>query len=85
MSRFMVTHTDRDRHGSMGMTKTLGRADSLDEAKALAEAEAPGCETISGALHWRGFSPTTWGLMSGQLYTFVLVTKCAEPRAEAAP
>lgn len=72
--RVMASHTPWDSNGNAGMTSILGMHDAVEEAKRDGEMYA----TTHGHrdLHWRQFSATTWGLMSGSLYTNVLVSIC---------
>lgn len=65
----------RDHKGNVGSIQILGRFDTPEEAQS--NGLAHGAARNPGArLWWRQFSPTTWGLMAGQLYTNVLVSWC---------
>lgn len=63
----------RDAQGNAGMIEDLGSHPTIDTAKTHAEAHALRTNP-NGNLHWRQFSPTTWGLMDGQLYTYILIS-----------
>jgi hypothetical protein len=70
----MITRTERDRAGNAGTTEMLGSHPTVEVAKGYAE--AIGCQhgARKDALTWREFSPTTWGLMNGQAYTYIRVS-----------
>jgi hypothetical protein len=71
-----VTHTARDAQGNAGLVQVLGSYDNETDARATGEmyAAAKGAT----ALHWRQFSSTTWGLMAGQVYTYILLSRVGE-------
>ena len=74
MTRVSVTENHRQPDGNAGMTESHGYFSSVEVAQARAEGIAMMRGKDGGSLHWRQFSPTTWGLMSGQLYTYILVS-----------
>lgn len=72
-NRAMITETPRDNAGNVGMITNHGSYPTVEQAKGYAK--AIGCRTHSvDSLHWRQFSPTTWGLMSGGVHTGILVS-----------
>jgi hypothetical protein len=76
-----ITRTPNDRAGNAAMTEILGDRPSVEEA----QLEAAGLAGLYGhgyeSLHWKQFSPTTWGLMDGGRYTHILVTWIDHPHA----
>lgn len=73
-NRVSVTRTQRDRDGNAGMTEVHGFYGTVEEAKGHAETLGY-LHHPDGQFHWRQFSLTTWGLMNGQVYTFILVSR----------
>jgi len=76
-SPWHLTHTPQDANGNVGMIQILGFFASAEDARADGEmyARATGA---TNHLHWREFSSTTWGLMNGQVYTHILLSRVGE-------
>lgn len=73
MSRATVTENHRDSNGNAGMSELHGIHETVEEAKSHALRVASRKHGYKN-LHWKQFSPTTWGVMNGQVYTFVIVS-----------
>lgn len=82
MAEFMITRTQRDWQGNAGLIESHGSYSTLAEAQGYAVAVGRRYFP-TGRMYWREFSATTWGLMCGQLYTFVLVSAVAASEGEA--
>jgi len=76
MTKALITQTNRDAQGNVGDIKALGSRPTVEEAKSYAM-DIGAMHHPNGSLHWKEFSPTTWGLMAGQVYTNILVSKIA--------
>lgn len=72
MDRARITKQNRDAQGNAGMIQELGDHPTVEVAKGYAEAYARRTHP-NGNLHWRQFSPITWGLMNGQTDTGILI------------
>lgn len=72
-----LTQTPRDANGNAGQTQILGFFASAEDARANGEMYARATGTTNH-LHWREFSPTTWGLMNGPVYTYILLSRVGE-------
>lgn len=80
MSHVRVTRQNYDSQGNAGMTESLGSYATVEEAKANALGAA-GVDFRT--LWWKEFSATTWGLMSGQKHTDILVSDNSRHHADA--
>lgn len=73
MTKAWITRTPRDRDRNAGIIEPYGARDTVEEAKGYAE-KIGAFHYPGGDFHWRQFSDTTWGLMNGIAYTFILVS-----------
>lgn len=76
-----LTFTHTDRQGNAGQIESLGDRPTVDEAKRDGEDYAR-MSYPQGDLYWRQFSPRTWGLMLGSLYTHIRITWVGDLPAE---
>lgn len=68
--RFLITDS------SGAIESMVGFAECLPDAQRRAEEHAAWSGIgIHERLSWQQFSPTTWGLMIGQVYTKVLISQ----------
>ena len=72
-NRASITRTPRDPQGNVGLIEQHGSYRTVAEAKGHAEVLGHRYHP-NGSFHWKQFSPTTWGLMNGQVYTNILVS-----------
>lgn len=60
-------------------SESIGIYPSVEEAQRAALSFGAAKVGDFRNLHWRQFSETTWGLMSGGIYTHILVARIATP------